>query len=61
MQDYEKVDFVIIQLGINDIRTMTLENYSSRKVLSNFEKMISGIRAYDEELPIIIGVTIPPS
>lgn len=60
-QGYNALDFVIIQLGINDIKAMTLENYSSRKVLSNFEKMVSSIRAYDNEIPIIIGVTIPPS
>ena len=60
-QGYEGLDFVIIQLGINDIKTMTLENYSSKKVLSYFDKMILSIREYDSELPIILGVTIPPS
>ncbi len=60
-QGYNKLDFVIIQLGINDIKSMTLENYSSKKILSNFEKIISSIRVYDNEIPIIIGVTIPPS
>ena len=60
-QGYNALDFVIIQLGINDIKTMTLENYSSRKVLSNFDKIVSSIRAYDNEITIIIGVTIPPS
>ncbi|MBE6748157.1 MAG: hypothetical protein E7557_02895 [Ruminococcaceae bacterium] len=60
-QGYSKLDFVIIQLGINDIKKMTLENYSSRGVLSNFEKIISSIREYNSKVPIIIGVTIPPS
>ena len=60
-QGYENLDFVIIQLGINDIKTMTLEKYSSKKVLSHFEEMILSIREYDSELPIVLGVTIPPS
>lgn len=60
-QGYEEIDFIIIQLGINDIKTMTLENYSSKKVLSHFKEMILSIREYDSELPIILGVTIPPS
>lgn len=60
-QGYDELDFVIIQLGINDIKKMTLENYSSVKVLSSFEEMISSIREYDSELPIILGVTIPGS
>ena len=60
-QGYKKLDFVIIQLGINDIKKMTLEDYSSEKILSNFDKIISSIKEYNDTLPIIIGVTIPPS
>lgn len=60
-QGFESPDFVIIQLGINDIKKMTLENYSSKKVLSDFEKIILSIREYDENIKIILGVTIPPS
>ena len=60
-QGYDNLDFVIIQLGINDIKKMTLENYSSGKVLSYFEKIVSSIREYDSKLPIILGVTIPGS
>lgn len=60
-QCYDNLDFVIIQLGTNDIKNMTLENYYSRKVLASFEKMISSIRVYNNKIPIIIGVTIPSS
>ncbi len=60
-QNYNELDFVIIQLGINDIKKMTLENYSSKNVLKNFDKIISSIREYDEKIPVIVGVTIPPS
>lgn len=61
IQGYEKPDFIIIQLGINDIKKMTLENYSSKKAITSFEKIISSIKEYDSEIPIILGVTIPPS
>ena len=60
-QGYSKPDFVIIQLGINDIKKMTLEDYSANEVLSYFGEIFSSIREYDSQLPIIIGVTIPPN
>jgi len=60
-QGYNELDFVIIQLAINDIKKMTIEQYSSQGILSDFDSMISSIREYNTETPIILGVTIPPS
>ncbi|MBQ6935039.1 MAG: hypothetical protein IJN49_00695 [Clostridia bacterium] len=60
-QGYDQPDFVVIQLGINDIKKMTLEDYSSDKVLSYFDEIVLSIQEYSSNLPIIITVTIPPS
>lgn len=58
---YKKVDYVIIQLGINDIKSMTLEDYSSQAALEKLVSMVSSIKQFDESTAVIIGATIPPS
>ncbi len=58
---YQKVDYVIIQLGINDIKSMTLENYSSQATLEKLYAMVSSIKQFNESIAVIIGATIPPS
>lgn len=60
-QGNKKLDAVIIQLGINDIKKMTLETYSSESVLNYFENMVLSIGSYNDSIPIILTVTIPPS
>ncbi len=58
---YQKVDYVIIQLGINDMKSMTLENYSSQAPLEKLSSMVSSIKEFNESTTVIIGATIPPS
>ena len=60
-QGYEGVDYVVIQLGINDVFAFTFEDYNSSGILSNFENMINSILAYDHNIKIILNVTIPPN
>ncbi|MBR2875826.1 MAG: hypothetical protein IKC01_01680 [Clostridia bacterium] len=60
-QGKKRLDFVAIQLGINDIKKMTLENYSSERVLQYFDCIVESIKKYDSSIMILIGLTIPPS
>lgn len=60
-QGYNEVDAVIIQLGINDIKRYTFQDYSSEKTLSAFDSIISSIKSYNEEISIVISLTIPPN
>ncbi len=60
-QKYSELDAVIIQLGINDVKRFTFENYSSEKTLSAFDTMISSIKEYDDEIEIIISLPLPPN
>ncbi|MBR6552503.1 MAG: SGNH/GDSL hydrolase family protein, partial [Clostridia bacterium] len=60
-QEYDDLDAVIIQLGINDVKRFTFENYSSKKTLSAFDSMISSIKEYDEEINIIISLPLLPN
>ncbi len=57
-QGYQKPKAVFIQLGINDIKNYTLENYNGAKVLSYTQKMFDSIRQYSSTLPIVF--VLPP-
>lgn len=58
---YKSVDYVIVQLGINDIKGMNLENYSSAASIESISKIVESIKAFDPNISVIIGVTIPSS
>lgn len=60
-QGYKKVDAVVIQLGINDIKRFSRENYSSEKTFKAFDSMISSIKNYNKKISIVISLTIPPN
>ncbi|MEZ7173580.1 SGNH/GDSL hydrolase family protein [Sporosarcina sp. OR05] len=63
-QGFSDLDFVIINLGINDVfaynSDVELKNDSAH-ILENFDKIISSIKEYDENIRIGINLTIPPS
>lgn len=58
-QNYSDLDAVIIQLGINDVKRFTFENYSSKKTLEAFDSIISSIEEYDDEIAVIISLPLP--
>lgn len=60
-QGYKNVDAVVIQLGINDIKRFSCENYSSEKTLCAFDSIITSIKSYNAETSIVISLTIPPN
>lgn len=60
-QGYSGVDIVVIQLGINDIFSMTFENYSDKTTLNNIESMVESILSYDGNIKIIVNLISPPN
>lgn len=60
-QGYESVDAVVIQLGINDIKKFSLEDYSSVETFFAFDSIISSIKSYNKNISIIFSLTIPPN
>ncbi len=60
-QGYKKVDAVVIQLGINDIKKFTRKNYSNKKTFEAFDSFVSSIKSYNEGISIVISLTIPPN
>ena len=60
-QGYEGVDVVVIQLGINDIFSMTYENFNPNTTLSNLDTMINSIRAYNAEIKVIVDLISVPN
>lgn len=60
-QGYKSVDAVVIQLGINDIKHFSIDGYASEKTLAAFDSIISSIKNYNENIAIVISLTIPPN
>lgn len=60
-QGYSGVDVVVIQLGINDIFSMTHENFSASATLANLDTMINSILAYDSDIKVIVNLISPPN
>lgn len=63
-QEFENLDFVILNLGINDTfsyknSTDLINNYNA--ILANFDHIINSIKEYDKEIKIGVNLTIPPS
>lgn len=63
-QSYSGVDFVVIQLGINDLyptqpRNIHEPNYST--IWSNIKTMIDSIHAYNSNIKIIINLPTTPN
>lgn len=63
-QEYNDLDFVIINLGINDVfnykSNIALEN-DLDKIITNFDHLITSIREYDSNIKIGLNLSIPPS
>jgi lysophospholipase L1-like esterase len=63
-QSYTGVDYVIINLGINDIFSYTDDTTLQAKIntmLTQYQGMIDSIHAYDEDIKIGLALTIPPA
>lgn len=60
-QGYNSVDIVVIQLGINDIFSMTYENFNAAATISNLSSMINSILTYNSNIKIIINLISPPN
>ena len=63
-QGYSNVDFVVIQLGINDLyptdpRDIQEPNYAT--IWSNMRMMIDSIHTYNNNVKIIINLPTPPN
>lgn len=54
---YTSVDYVCINLGINDVA----DGYNTTQILANYKKMIDSIRSYNSTIKIVIGLTNLPS
>jgi len=62
-QGYDSVDYVIIQLGIND---MSHESFVNVDTLANqsinyISQMVQSIQNYNSNIKVIINLTIPPN
>lgn len=60
-QGYDSVEVVDIQLGINDIFSMTHETFDASTTLNNLDTMINSILAYDSSIKIILNLISPPN
>lgn len=63
-QGYTDVDYVTINLGINDMFAFTTDataNAEITNVLARYQTMIDSIRAYNATVKIVVALTIPPS
>lgn len=63
-QNYNNVQAVVIQLGINDIfkyRKNKYDMYNSEIALGYFEQMINSILEYDSSIKIILNLPITPN
>ena len=60
-QGYSGVDIVVIQLGINDIFSMTHENFNAIPTLNNLDTMIASILTYDADIKVIVNLISVPN
>lgn len=60
-QGYESPDVVVVQIGINDIKRLTLEEYSNEKSLESFSQIISSIHSYNPEISVVLSVPVLPN
>ena len=60
-QGYDGVDIVVIQLGINDIFSMTHENFSATATANYIQQMVSSIVGYDSRIKVIVNLLSVPN
>ena len=60
-QGYSGVDVVVIQLGINDIFSMTYENFTDLATLEYIQKMVSSIVGYNSAIKVIVNLLSVPN
>lgn len=60
-QGYSGVDVVVIQLGINDIFSMTYENFTATATLGYIQQMVSSIVTYNSSIKIIVNLLSVPN
>lgn len=60
-QGYDGVDIVVIQLGINDIFSMTFENFSATATANYIQQMVSSIVGYDSNIKVIVNLLSVPN
>lgn len=61
---FEKLDCVVLQLGINDVYGLNNDsdlNFAAENYLHYMEYMIKSIRAYDPDIKIVWNLILPPS
>lgn len=60
-QAYSGLDIVVIQLGINDIFSMTFEGFNGAETANYIQEMVSSILAYDSTIKIIVNLLSVPN
>ena len=60
-QGYQSVDYVLINLGINDMSEVSPTDTSFASVLNYYKRMISSIKSYGSGIKILIGLCILPA
>ena len=60
-QGYSGVDIVVIQLGINDIFSMTFENFTATETANYIQQMVSSIVGYDSNIKVIVNLLSVPN
>ena len=60
-QGYGEVDVVVIQLGINDIFSMTYENFTATTALNYIQQMVDSVIAYNNNIKIVINLLSVPN
>ena len=60
-QGYSSVDYVLINLGINDMNEVGPNDTSFTTVLNYYKRMINSIKSYSSGIKILIGLCILPA
>lgn len=61
---YKDLDYVFINLGINDVFTVTKESElvsKTREMITQYNEMINSIWEFDKDIKVGICITIPPA
>ncbi len=60
-QRYTGVDAVFIQLGINDLISSSIEDFSGNNIIEYIDEMVSSVKSYSNSVKIVINMVIPPN
>ena len=61
---FSNTDYVVVNLGINDVFSYSYDGALNTKIaemLTQYQSIINGIKAFDTNIKIGLGITIPPN